>query len=32
LRLEIIQPAYLPTFVHEKIDDVRADQTRGAGD
>ena len=32
LRLEIIQRANLPTFAHEKIDNVRADQTRGAGD
>ena len=31
LRLEIIQSANLPTFAHEKIDNVRADQTRGAG-
>jgi hypothetical protein len=32
LRLEIIQRANLPTFAHEKIDNVRADQTRGASD
>jgi hypothetical protein len=32
LRLEIIQSAHLPTFAHEKIDNVRADQTRGASD
>jgi len=32
LRLEIIQPAHLPTFAHEKIDNVRADQTRGASE
>src|SRR5215469_14508955 len=32
LRLEIIQSAYLPTFAHEKIDNMRADQTRGASD
>src|SRR6266567_4669392 len=32
LRLEIIQRAHLPTFAHEKIDNVRADQTRGASD
>ena len=32
LRLEIIQCANLPTFTHEKIDNVRADQTRGASD
>src|SRR5436190_21729893 len=32
LRLEIIQRAHLPTFAHEKIDNVRADQTRGTGD
>jgi hypothetical protein len=32
LRLDIIQRAHLPTFAHEKIDNVRADQTRGAGD
>src|SRR6476660_6649310 len=32
LRLEIIQRAHLPTFTHEKIDNVRADQTRGASD
>jgi hypothetical protein len=32
LRLDIIQRAHLPTFAHEKIDNVRADQTRGASD
>ena len=32
LRLEIIQRANLPTFAHEKIDNVRADKTRGASD
>jgi hypothetical protein len=32
LRLEIIQSAHLPAFAHEKIDNVRADQTRGASD
>src|SRR5204863_8916424 len=32
LRLEIIQRAHLPTFAHEKIDNVRADQTRSASD
>src|SRR5438094_9516101 len=32
LRLEIIQSAHLPTLAHEKIDNVRADQTRGASD
>src|SRR5262245_28681700 len=32
LRLEIIQRAHLPTFAYEKIDNVRADQTRGASD
>ena len=32
LRFEIIQPAHLPTFTEEKIDNVRADQTRGASD
>ena len=32
LRLEIIQRAHLPTFAHEKIDNMRADQTRGASD
>ena len=32
LRLEIIQSAHLPILVHEKIDNVRADQTRCASD
>jgi hypothetical protein len=32
LRLEIIQRAHLPTFAHEKIDNMRPDQTRGASD
>ena len=32
LRLEIIQRTHLPTFAHEKIENVRADQTRGPGD
>jgi hypothetical protein len=32
LRFEIIQSAHVPTFPHEKIDNVRTDQTRRAGD
>ena len=32
LRLEIIQRANRPAFAHEKIDNVRADQTRAASD
>src|SRR5262249_20943737 len=32
LRLEIIKRAHLPTLAHEKIDNVRTDQTRGASD
>src|SRR5262249_28744350 len=32
LGFEVIQYAHLPPFAHEKIDNVRADQTRGASD
>jgi hypothetical protein len=32
LRLEIIQGAHLPTFAHEKIDNMRTNQTSGASD